>query len=609
MNAAFDVLDDTGDGYIEYGEFKAALSKHSKKGKGQPPPQPKKAASSASAAAEDGDVAGTGEEEFEVGMKQNAMERDAADADQDGKLDFNEFCQLVRDREEGEHTEEELKKRFQQLDGDGSGKVDMAEYLQFSLRDALARSSDRVVDLFKKWDEDGSGKIDKREFCHAVRALGFGDISEKDAGAVFDMLDDDKSGSLEYKELNAMLRKGFGSQVQANLKRAKDVRSDSRAAKHTAKNYNENYQSAKLAALPPMVKLDASSGVSIADQLNTILAEHSVKLIDLFREWDEDGDGAISKKEFRKAVAALGYDAKKKDMNAAFDLLDHSGDGYIEYGELKAALSKHSKKAELAKKQTERNLKKKASSAAVQDAVDDVAGDGEEDFATGMRQNAMERDAADGDQDGKLDFQEFCVMVREREEGDHTEAELKKRFDQLDADGSGKVDMAEYLLFSLRDALARSSERVVDLFKKWDDDKSGKIDKKEFTQAVRALGFDVDDDEAGAVFDSLDDDNSGELEYAELNTMLRKNSYGDAVRRRLARAKDVRDDSRSAKFTHKNSNINYAGARLAVLDESVKLSADSGVSVQEQLAEIMAANSVKLIDVRELVHKLFPSHI
>ena len=142
--------------------------------------------------------------------------------------------------------------------------------------------------------------------------------------------------------------------------------------------------------------------------------------------------------------------------------------------------------------------------------------------------------------------------------------------------------------------------------RRWDDDKSGKIDKKEFTQAVRALGFDVDDDEAGAVFDSLDDDNSGELEYAELNTMLRKNSYGDAVRRRLARAKDVRDDSRSAKFTHKNSNINYTGARLAVLDESVKLSADSGVSVQEQLAEIMAANSVKLIDVRELVHKLFP---
>ena len=35
----------------------------------------------------------------------------AADVDKDGKLDFTEFCQFVRDREEGEFTEEELRKR------------------------------------------------------------------------------------------------------------------------------------------------------------------------------------------------------------------------------------------------------------------------------------------------------------------------------------------------------------------------------------------------------------------------------------------------------------------------------------------------------------------
>ena len=44
--------------------------------------------------------------------------------------------------------------------------------------------------------------------------------------------------------------------------------------------------------LPPMVKLDPEAG-SIPEQLNVILAEHNVKLIDLFREWDDDGNGAI----------------------------------------------------------------------------------------------------------------------------------------------------------------------------------------------------------------------------------------------------------------------------------------------------------------------------
>ena len=138
---------------------------------------------------ENEDVAGTGEEEFDAGMKQNAMERDAADADQDGKLDFGEFCEMVRGREEGPFTDEQLKERFETLDADGSGKVDMAEYLAWSLRDALSRSSERVVDLFKKWDEDNSGFIDKKEFTRAVKALGFADAGDEEIGKVFDELE------------------------------------------------------------------------------------------------------------------------------------------------------------------------------------------------------------------------------------------------------------------------------------------------------------------------------------------------------------------------------------------------------------------------------------
>ena len=296
---------------------------------------------------EEDDAAGVGEEDFEVGMKQNAMERDAADADQDGKLDLAEFCQLVRDREEGEFTQEELKKRFDALDADGSGKVDLAEYLVWSLRDSLQRSSDRVVDLFKKWDEDGSGKIDKREFTRAVRSMGFSDITDELAGTVFDTLDDDKSGELEYKELNIMLRKGAGSDaVQRRLKRG-NLADHGRGAKLTAKNLNKNFQGSRVAALPEMVKLDVSSGTSLHDQLAMALSENSAKLVDLFREWDEDGNGAVDRKEFRMAVAALGYDAPKKDLDAFFDTFDVSGDGEIEYNELKKGLAKAMKVADV----------------------------------------------------------------------------------------------------------------------------------------------------------------------------------------------------------------------------------------------------------------------
>ena len=156
--------------------------------------------------ADDDDVANEGsdaEEDFEAGMRQNAMDFQAQDVDGDHKLDFGEFCALVRDREEGDHTEEELLARFKMLDADGSGKVDLHEYVRWALRDALNRSSSRVIDLFKQWDDDGSGEIDKKEFRKAIKSMGFdffADDSEIDM--VFDDFDLDKSGKLDYKELN-----------------------------------------------------------------------------------------------------------------------------------------------------------------------------------------------------------------------------------------------------------------------------------------------------------------------------------------------------------------------------------------------------------------------
>ena len=52
-------------------------------------------------------------------------------------------------------------------------------------------------------------------------------------------------------------------------------------------------------------------------QLREILKTNSVKLVDLFTEWDEDGNGGLDKKEFRKGVAALGYEAPQKDVDAS----------------------------------------------------------------------------------------------------------------------------------------------------------------------------------------------------------------------------------------------------------------------------------------------------
>lgn len=62
-----------------------------------------------------------------------------------------------------------------------------------------------------------------------------------------------------------------------------------------------------------------------------------------------------------------------------------------------------------------------------------------------MRHFVMELDNIDKNGDGVLDFDEFCNLVREREIGIHRPDDLRKRFDALDVDGSGTIDVGEFV--------------------------------------------------------------------------------------------------------------------------------------------------------------------
>ena len=63
-------------------------------------------------------------------------------------------------------------------------------------------------------------------------------------------------------------------------------------------------------------------------------------MIDLFRDWDDDGDGTVSKKEFRKAMQTLGLTVPREEVDALFDSFDPDGGGAIDYAELNKALKR-----------------------------------------------------------------------------------------------------------------------------------------------------------------------------------------------------------------------------------------------------------------------------
>ena len=203
------------------------------------------------------------------------------------------------------------------------------------LRELLTTHMVRVVDLFHDWDDDEQGTVSKKEFRKGLAALGL-DAPQAAVDALFDSFDRDRSGSISYKELNSMLpRSGveLDDALQPGAAGAIILESkNSIELRHQAGGE-------KGAALGLSVKLDTSSDKSVQEQLREVLKANMVRVMDLFRDWDDDGRGTVSKKEFRKGLAALGLGAEHRaDVDGLFDSLDRDGSLEIEFKELNSLL-------------------------------------------------------------------------------------------------------------------------------------------------------------------------------------------------------------------------------------------------------------------------------
>ena len=75
------------------------------------------------------------------------------------------------------------------------------------LRDALGSNLARVVDLFREMDENGDGNIGKVEFRRALARIVDNPPTREDSDALFDEIDTDHGGTIEYKELHRLLRR------------------------------------------------------------------------------------------------------------------------------------------------------------------------------------------------------------------------------------------------------------------------------------------------------------------------------------------------------------------------------------------------------------------
>merc|ERR1719498_795460 len=110
------------------------------------------------------------------------------DAQEDGRMDFYEFCQAaIRSRrnareafrKNGGFTEDEIEDLqilFNQYDSDGGGQLSGIESIQLFEKEFPAISSDpnkrkELIQFIKEADEDESGTLDFGDFLRIVRQL------------------------------------------------------------------------------------------------------------------------------------------------------------------------------------------------------------------------------------------------------------------------------------------------------------------------------------------------------------------------------------------------------------------------------------------------------
>ena len=285
--------------------------------------------------------------------------------------------------------------------------------------------------------------------CDCCNARSYGN-AEMDA--LFTAIDVDGSGTVELDEMQRLLRKGADIKLAANLQDGAmgeiEVEAKNKYAVRT------HAREGDLAA--PLRHLAST------EELRDALVQGCGRVIDLFRAFDANGDGRVSKAEFRAALPLLGFAASNTStIDAIFDAIDAASnrDGAIEYDELEKALRR-----------------------------DDIV------LAAELQAGAVEFD-------------------REAKNA----IELRKDGPRDGATGRLRAASVEAISASLRSNL----ERVTDFFRACDRDANGTVTKEEFREALPLLGFGSGGEGSiDALFDKLDASGDGLIEYSELADKL-----------------------------------------------------------------------------------------
>lgn len=192
------------------------------------------------------------------------------------------------------------------------------------IRDALREQYYRVIDLFKQFDESNTGTVTLREFIRGMTKIGL-DAPMEAFAALYKSFDPHEVGVIRYEDFNNLIARSSESHpVLPPL----DVKAMNQIGLRTAKVSQED------ANLLQGFEIDPESLDSIPHQIRLALYKNKLRVIDLFRQIDDDASGLIDLAEFKKAMKEFGWEPHDDALNYVFSTFDCDSSGNITYLEL-----------------------------------------------------------------------------------------------------------------------------------------------------------------------------------------------------------------------------------------------------------------------------------
>merc|ERR1712199_71982 len=110
------------------------------------------------------------------------------------------------------------------------------------------------------------------------------------------------------------------------------------------------------------------------------------------------------------------------------------------------------------------------------------------------------------------EFRDVCLAVGMTP----TDDELKAMIDELDQDGSGDIDLKEFLTAMQNKTQGPEGEEIImEAFKTMDADGSGALSHAEMADVLKHLGEKMSDEEIQELIDAVDQDGDGEVDLKE----------------------------------------------------------------------------------------------